>query len=142
MTQISVQTLLRHSQHASRVRVCTLSHLVASLFATPQTVACQTPVSMGFPRQEYWRGCHSSFRGSSQPRDRTPVSYVVGRFFTTESPGNRHTAHTPMPIPAAMSTWQAPSPAPLETLFGPEPHRPVSMLRLPSQTSPPDLSHK
>ena len=25
-------------------------------FVTPQTVAHQTPLSMGFPRQEYWRG--------------------------------------------------------------------------------------
>ena len=24
------------------------------LFATPWTVACQAPLSMGFPRQEYW----------------------------------------------------------------------------------------
>ena len=26
------------------------------LFATPWTVACQTPPSMGFSRQEYWSG--------------------------------------------------------------------------------------
>ena len=26
------------------------------LFETPWTVARQAPVSMGFPRQEYWRG--------------------------------------------------------------------------------------
>ena len=26
------------------------------LFATPWTVACQAPLSMGFPRQEYWNG--------------------------------------------------------------------------------------
>ena len=26
------------------------------LFATPWTVAHQTPLSMGFSRQEYWRG--------------------------------------------------------------------------------------
>ena len=25
-------------------------------FATPWTVACQPPLSMGFPRQQYWRG--------------------------------------------------------------------------------------
>ena len=25
-------------------------------FATPQTVACQAPLSMGFSRQEYWSG--------------------------------------------------------------------------------------
>ena len=31
--------------------------LVAQLsFATPWTVACQAPLSMGFPRQEYWSG--------------------------------------------------------------------------------------
>ena len=24
--------------------------------ATPWTIACQPPLSMGFPRQEYWRG--------------------------------------------------------------------------------------
>ena len=27
-----------------------------SFFATPWTVACQTPLSMGFSRQEYWSG--------------------------------------------------------------------------------------
>ena len=26
------------------------------LFATPRTAACQAPQSMGFPRQEHWRG--------------------------------------------------------------------------------------
>ena len=26
------------------------------LFATPWTVACQAPLSMGFSRQEYWNG--------------------------------------------------------------------------------------
>ena len=25
-------------------------------FATPWTVACQAPLSMGFPRREYWSG--------------------------------------------------------------------------------------
>ena len=28
--------------------------LVAKLCPTPQTVACQSPLSMGFPRQGYW----------------------------------------------------------------------------------------
>ena len=31
-----------------------LSHV--QLFATPGTIACQAPLSMGFPRQEYWSG--------------------------------------------------------------------------------------
>ena len=42
------------------------------LFPTLWTVALQTPLSMGFPRPEYWSGLPISFsRGSSQPRDRT-----------------------------------------------------------------------
>ena len=31
-----------------------LSHV--RFFATPRTVDCQAPLSMGFPRQEYWSG--------------------------------------------------------------------------------------
>ena len=31
--------------------VKSLSHV--QLFATPWTIACQTPLSMGFPRQKY-----------------------------------------------------------------------------------------
>ena len=30
--------------------------VVSNSFATPWTVACQAPLSMGFPRQEYWSG--------------------------------------------------------------------------------------
>ena len=33
---------------------CTFSHI--QLFATPWTVACQAPLSMGFSRHEYWSG--------------------------------------------------------------------------------------
>ena len=36
------------------VHVCMLSHV--RLFATLWTVAFQPPLSMGFSRQEYWRG--------------------------------------------------------------------------------------
>ena len=31
--------------------------------ATPWTVARQSPLSMGFSRQEYWSGCHSLLLG-------------------------------------------------------------------------------
>ena len=64
-----------------------LSHI--QLFATPWGVACQAPLFMGFPRQEYWSGL-------PLPRDlpnveiepTSPVSLALaGRFFTTESPG-------------------------------------------------------
>ena len=36
------------------VCVCTLSHV--QLFATPWTAACQAPLSMGFPSEEFWTG--------------------------------------------------------------------------------------
>ena len=54
--------------------VCVLSH--AQLFATPRTIARQAPLFMGFPRQEYWSGCHFLFRISSRPRDQTCVSCI------------------------------------------------------------------
>ena len=38
------------------VRVCVPSCSVVSDSATSQTVAHQAPLSMGFPRQEYWSG--------------------------------------------------------------------------------------
>ena len=37
-----------------KVKVKSLSHV--RLFATPWTVACQAPRSMGFSRQQYWSG--------------------------------------------------------------------------------------
>ena len=43
----------------------------------PWTVARQAPLSMGFPRQEYWNGVATSFsRGSPWPRNWTQVSYI------------------------------------------------------------------
>ena len=38
------------------VCLCTQSLSRVCLFATPWTVAKQAPLSMGFPRQEYWSG--------------------------------------------------------------------------------------
>ena len=58
-------------------------------FATPLTVAHKAPLTMGFPRQEYWSG----FLSFSSPGDLPipgikPVSpALAGRFFTPESPG-------------------------------------------------------
>ena len=38
--------------HFHKVYVCVLSRVL--LFVTPWTVSCQTPLSVEFPRQEYW----------------------------------------------------------------------------------------
>ena len=43
-----------HYSFVNFVKVKPLNHL--QLFATPWTVACQAPPSMGFSRQEYWSG--------------------------------------------------------------------------------------
>ena len=67
---------------------CVVTH---SLFATPWTVARQAPLSMGFPRQEYWSGLPFPSPGdlpSSGMELASPVSpALAGGFFTTESPG-------------------------------------------------------
>ena len=52
------------------------------LFVTPQTVACQAPLPMGFSRREYWSGFPSP-GGSSWPRNRTGASSIAGRLFTS-----------------------------------------------------------
>ena len=48
----------RHSEphHVGVLLLCMLSHSVTSDSVTLWTVACQAPLSMGFSRQEYWRG--------------------------------------------------------------------------------------
>ena len=38
------------------VCVCVWSLSRVRLFATPWTIACQSPLSMGFSRQEFWSG--------------------------------------------------------------------------------------
>ena len=62
---------------------CVLSHFsCVRLFAALWTVTCQTSVH-GILQAKIleWVATPSS-RGSSQPRDRTQVSHVAGRFFT------------------------------------------------------------
>ena len=69
-----------------RVVFCVvLSHSVVSerLFATPWTVAHQAPLSMGIPQLRILEQvAMPSSRGSFQPRDRSQVSHIAGRFFT------------------------------------------------------------
>ena len=48
---------------------------------TPWTVACQSPLSVGFSTPEYWSGLPFPL-GYSQSKDQTQVSCTVGRFFT------------------------------------------------------------
>ena len=66
--------------------------LVAKLcsFETPGTVACQAPLSMGFPRQEYCSGLLFPSPGNlPDPRIELMSPALAGRFFTSQSPGNK-----------------------------------------------------
>ena len=68
----------------ARVRVRALSH--ARLFMTPQTVASQVPLSMGFSRQEYWSGLPFPTQRNFPNPGMEPASLIspalTGRFFT------------------------------------------------------------
>ena len=58
------------------------------LFATVCTVACQASLSMGFSRQEYYRGLPFPSPGGRPDPGIEPASpALAGRFFTTEPPG-------------------------------------------------------
>ena len=72
--------------------MCVLS--CVRLLATPWTVAHQVPLSLAFPRQEYWSGLLFPPPGDlpdSGIKPESPASPVLtGIFFTTEPPGNPH----------------------------------------------------
>ena len=65
--------------------------VVPNSLMTPCTVVCQAPLSMRFPRQEYWSGLPCSPPGeSSWPRVQTHIFCIAGRFFTAEPPGSSY----------------------------------------------------
>ena len=58
-------------------------------FVTPWIVAHQAPLSMGFPRQEYWSELpFPSPRDLPNPGIKPGSPALAGGFFTTELPGN------------------------------------------------------
>ena len=72
------------------VPLCMLSCFsLVQLFATPWTVTRQSPLSVGFPRQEYWSGLPSLLSGDL-PDPRIELAShaspaLTGRFFTTSA---------------------------------------------------------
>ena len=76
-------------------------------FATPWPVARQAPLSMGFPRQEYWSGVPFPPLGRLPDPGIKPVSpalqaasCIAGGFFTTEQPGKPQIKGTRAQSPA------------------------------------------
>ena len=73
-------------------------------FFYPWTVARQTPLSMGFPRQEYSSGLPFPSPGDlTDPGIKCKSPALAGRFFTTKPPGKQ--AHYLHFLSIKSSTW-------------------------------------
>ena len=64
-------------------------------FATPWTTACQAPLSMGFPRQEYWSGLpcpllQGIFLTQESNLRLLSLPALLGMFFTTNAAWEAH----------------------------------------------------
>ena len=79
------ETLLCAHGRLAVVVVWFLSH--TQLFASPWTVARQSPLLIGFPRQEYWSGLPFPSPGDLPDPGIKPVFFIAGGFFTTEPSG-------------------------------------------------------
>ena len=74
------------SESIARMHAQSLSHV--QLFVTSWVVAIQAPLSMGFPRLEYWSGLPFPPPGDLPNSGTEPVSpALAGGFFATEPPG-------------------------------------------------------
>ena len=59
---------------------------------TPWSIAHHAPLSMGFPRQEYWSRLPFPSPGDLPKLGVKPMcTCIAGRFFTTEPPGKQMT---------------------------------------------------
>ena len=66
---------------------CCLVTKLSPTLVTTWTVACQPPLFMGFPRQEYWSGLPFPSPGYlPDPGMESMSPALVGVFFTTEPP--------------------------------------------------------
>ena len=73
---------LKNYKSESSLVMCVLSWSVVS---DCDPMDCSLPGSSvhgDYPGKNTGVGCMPSSRGSSQPRDRTQVSHIAGRFFT------------------------------------------------------------
>ena len=77
------------------VHVCVLNRFsCVQVFATPWTIALQAPLSMGFPRQEYWSGLPCLLPGDlPDPGIKSTCLMspaLAGRYFTTSATWEAH----------------------------------------------------
>ena len=89
-------------------RVCAQSISPVQLYATPRTVASQAPLSMGFPKQEYWSGLpFPAPRDLPHPGIKLVSSALADRFFTTEPPGGHWVANLNTSTKRAEACWNS-----------------------------------
>ena len=74
MRCVSVQVVVEPGGETTWLKRESVSHSVVSLVGTPWTVARQAPLSMGFPRQEYWSGLPFSSPGNLPTSGIEPAS--------------------------------------------------------------------
>ena len=80
--------LLEYSLVYHMFLVVVLLAMSCLTLATLWTIARQSPLSMGFPRQEYWSGLpFPSPADLSDPGIKPKSPALAGGFFTTELPG-------------------------------------------------------
>ena len=71
--------------------LCFSCQIVSDSFATLWILACQAPLSMGFPKQAYWSGLLlPPPRDLPNPGVEPASPALAGRFFTTDPPGKLH----------------------------------------------------
>ena len=82
--------------------------LVAKLsFPTPWTVACQAPLSMGFPRQEYWSGLPFPPPGDlSDPGIKTLSPALAGIFLPLSYQGTGTKSTSTLILNSQSPEWQ------------------------------------
>ena len=83
----ATSVLTQESQLHQRLCVCAEALSRVWLFATPWTIDCQAPLSVGFSRQAYWRGLPFATTGDLPHPGIKPTSPVspalADRFFNT-----------------------------------------------------------
>ena len=82
-------------------------HSHVQLFATAWTVICQAPLSMGFPKQQYWSWLPFPTLVDVPDLGIKPESpALAGGFFTTEPPGKPSTLKNTIKFPFCFSSFK------------------------------------
>ena len=71
-----VTYFLKHLYRKIIIDSCCLVVKSSQLFETPETIAYQAPLSMGFPREEYWSGLPFPSPGDLLDTSIKPTSHI------------------------------------------------------------------